>query len=103
MKATRQSWLYGWENFPEKKCSQRQNPATQRLKKGRARRLKEALRSLLGLPHRSTAEVYFRDGWAWAIRSRLARVNKAAKMLRPHLECILKYFDYRWPTIPSSV
>jgi transposase len=94
LKGSRYTWLYGWENLPEKKRVEQQNLSGQRLKTARAWRLKEAFRWFWWLGDRSVAESYFASWYSWAIRSRLGPVKRVAKMLKAHLERILNYFDH---------
>lgn len=94
LSGTRYAWLYGWENLPEKQRERQANLASQRLKTARAWRLKEAFRWFWWLPDRESAEAYFGDWYAWAVRSRLDPVKKVAKMLKKHLERVLNFFDH---------
>lgn len=58
----------------------------QQLKVGRAWSIKERLRELWKYRYPGNARKFFKDWYAWAIRSRLEPVRKVARMLRDHLE-----------------
>ena len=92
---SRFTWLYGWENQPDKQQVRWESLSQERLQTARAWRIKESFRWFWWLPDRDTAKTYFGQWYGWAIRSRLEPVKKVARMLQRHLERILNFFDHR--------
>ena len=92
---SKQLWLYGWENVPDRWGRRLDELRGQKLKTSRAWALKELFRDFWTCPTVEQARAFFARWYAWAIRSRLGAVKRVARMFRRHLEQILTYFTHR--------
>ena len=92
---TRFLWLHGQENLTDAARARLDAVFTRRLRTGRAWGLKEALRDLWQCADLAEGRAFFRWWYGWAIRSRLAPVQKVARMLKRHLPNILTWFAHR--------
>lgn len=95
LSGTKYLWLYSEENLPEHHEEWFDVLRLLDLKTGRAWALKESLRHLWHYQRRGWAERHWDRWYAWATRSRLKPVLKAAHTLRRHLPNILTYFEHR--------
>jgi transposase len=95
LKNTRQLWLYGQENVPDKHVRRFDEVKELNLQTSRAWALKEVFRSFWLCATRKQAEGYFAKWYQWAIRSRLDPVKKVARMCQRHLGNLLTFFDHR--------
>lgn len=95
LKGTRQMWLYGFENLPEKWDERLQALKDSQMKTARAWRLKETLRSLYKCQNWAQADALFAQWYRDAMRSKLEAVKKVARMLKNHLPQVLSYFIHR--------
>jgi transposase len=94
LSGTRQWWLYGFENLPDRYALAFDQVKALNLQTARAWGTKEVFRSFWLCATKPAAERYFKDWYGWAIRSRLAPVKKVAKMFKRHLTNILTFFDH---------
>jgi transposase len=92
---TKYLWLFAEENVPEKMIEHFEFVRALNLKTGRAWAIKEALRELWDYQRKGWAKLYWRQWYFWATHSRLQPVKDVARMIRSHLENVLKYFDHR--------
>jgi transposase len=92
---TRQMWLYGQENLPERHLQDFDRVKALNLRTARAWSLKEVFRTFWQAPTRPTARRYFDRWYSWAVRSRLGPVKKVARMCKERLAQILNFFDHR--------
>ena len=91
LKGTRQLWLFSPGNM--KASKRRALAAIKRLdlKTARAWAIKEHFRCFWRYVYPTSANLFFKRWYAWAVRSRLAPVIKRAKMLKKHLHNLLTY------------
>jgi transposase len=92
---TRQLWLYGLENVPERQARRFEQIWTANLATSRAWMHKEMFRSFWLCDTVTEARSYFQKWYAGAIRSRLAPVKKVARMCQARVENILTFFVHR--------
>jgi transposase len=95
LSGTKYLWLYSEENLPEYHEEWFDVLRILDLKTSRAWAIKESLRHLWDYQRRGWAERHWSRWYAWATRSRLRPVLKAAQTLRRHLPNILTYFEHR--------
>ena len=95
LKGTRQMWLYGFENLPEKWDERLDALKDSQMKTARAWRLKETLRSMYQCTTVAQAESLFTRWYRDAMRSKLEPVKKVARMLKKHLPQVLTFFIHR--------
>lgn len=95
LKRTRQMWLYGFENLPEKWEEQLRALKDSQMKTAHAWRLKETLRTMYQCETVAQADALFAQWHRDAIGSKLAPVKKVAQMLKNHLPQVLSYFIHR--------
>jgi transposase len=93
LQGTRYLWLYGWENLRGPQAGRFDELRSLKLKTARAWAIKEMWRDLWGSFSRAEAQEFFQSWYGWAIRSRLAPVQRVARMFKGHLKNILTYFD----------
>ena len=91
---TRQLWLYNLDNL-EQEEQERLN-ALQRaaVKTARAWAIKELFREFWEYSSGAWAKKFFDRWYAWAIRSRLPKIQEVAVMLKKHLSGLLAYFRH---------
>jgi transposase len=94
LKGTRQIWLYGEENLPEKYELQLEKLKEKKLKTGRAWAIKELLRDFWDCKSVDEGTTFLKSWYNWAIRSKLEPVKKVARMVKSHLRNIVSYFKY---------
>lgn len=102
LSGTRQIWLYGFENVPEKWGSRLDDLRTQKLQTARAWALKEMLRDFFVCQNTAEATAFFTSWYQWAIRCRLKPVQRVARMFKRHLANILTFFRLRLTTAASE-
>lgn len=92
---TKYLWLYGAERLPRRHRRAFQLLKAQHLKVARAWAIKEALRKLWTYRQRAALERFYRRWYAWAVRSRLAPIQRVAKTIHRHLDGVLRYCQHR--------
>lgn len=95
LKGSRQMWLYGFENLPDKHREHFEALKDSTLKTARAWALKEHLRLLWTYSSRGWGERCWNSWYSWASRSRLKPVIETAAMIKRHLPNVLTYFAHR--------
>ena len=95
---SRNMWLYGEENLPDKYAADFAALRSADLKTARAWAIKESLRQLWKQPSRAAGERWWKRWHGWAVRSRLDPVKKVAAMIERHLPNVLTYFSTASPT-----
>jgi transposase len=98
LKKTRHLWLFGYENLPEERVEDFEVLRESELHTARAWHIKETLRYLWDYRRIGWARKFFRQWYAWAIRSRLEPIRKVAKSLKAHAHNILTYCKHRITT-----
>lgn len=91
---TRQMWLFHPENLSESKNGKLDALRKQSLQTSRAWGLKDYFRWFWMSADADSAQEFFEDWYAWAIRSRLKPVKKVARMLKSRLDNILTWFRH---------
>ena len=95
LKKTRFLWLYSYENLPDHQRPRLDQLMTLNLKVGRAWAIKESLRNLWDYRRPGWARRFFKDWYAWAVRSRLKPIRRVAKMMRDRLDQIVTFCKHR--------
>jgi transposase len=95
LKGTRQMWLYGMENLPEKWDERMKALKDSQMKTARAWRLKETLRAMYQCANWTQAESLFTEWYRDAMHSKLEPVKRVARMLKAHLPQVLNFFIHR--------
>jgi len=95
LKGSKQLWLYGYENIPERWDELLAELKAQKLKTSKAWMLKEYFRDLFACQTLAEAQSFFRSWYNWAIRCQLKPIQKVARMFHRHRERILNYFIHR--------
>ncbi len=94
----RQLLLYHPENLTEERSERLSDflgdRKRQQLRTARAWGLKDYFRWFWMYPDAASAEEFFEEWYAWAIRSRLQPVKKVARMLKRRLKNILSWFRH---------
>lgn len=88
-------WLYGVENVPQHRWGDFESIRARAKKTARAWSIKETLRELWNQPSIDLAVTHWRRWHAWARRSRLAPVKKAALTVKSHIANILTYYRHK--------
>ena len=102
LKSTRQLWLYGMENVPDKHAQRFEEIKELNLETSRAWAIKEVFRGFWLCDTVKKAERYFDKWYGWAIRSRLEPVKKVARMCKRHLGNLLTFFIHRLTNGPME-
>lgn len=102
LKGSKQLWLYGLENLPERWQLRLEQLQNQKLKTGRAWSIKEYFRDMWTCQTVAEARSYFHAWYSWAIRSRLKPIVAVARMLHRHLERIIQVFAHRLTNAPAE-
>jgi transposase len=89
---TKQLWLYNPANLSKKRMKALKDLKEESLKTARAWAIKHHFRRFWNYVYASSAAVFFRDWYGWAVRSRLKPIAAKAKMLKGHLPELLSYF-----------
>jgi transposase len=87
---TKYLWLFSEEHLPQRHAEAFAAVQSLELKVGRAWAIKEALRTLWTYRQRAAVHRFFDHWYAWAIRSRLEPVKKVARMIKRHLDGVLR-------------
>ena len=96
LKNTRQMWLWGEENLPEKFKERFEGLKDSTLKTAKAWRLKELWRNFGGCQNEEEGWVFFKEWIRLAMASRLEPVKKVARSMKNHGEGIIAYLKYRF-------
>ena len=91
LKKTKYQWLYSFENLPEHHEISFKALRESELKTARAWHIKEMLRHLWDYKREGWAVKHFKHWYAWAIRSKLEPIKKAARKLQRHVQGIVAY------------
>ncbi len=91
---TKYLWLYGEDRLPTDRTAAFAALQARHLKVGRAWAIKELLRDLWTYRQGAAVRRFFARWYGWAIRSRLAPVKQVARMLRRHLDGVLRYVTH---------
>jgi transposase len=103
LKGTRQMWLYGFENLPEKWSARMQALKDSTLKTARAWRLKEMFREMYSMCTSAIeALAYFKEWYGMVIRSQLKPMMEAAKSFKRHWDQIATFFVHYHGTAHSE-
>ena len=102
LKGSRQMWLYGIENLPEKWNNRFRKLRTSATKTARAWKVKEMLRGFWGCGSEPEAETYFRQWRRDAMGTRLEPVKKVVRMLLTHWDNIITYFRHHLSNAASE-
>ncbi len=95
LKGSKQLWLYGYENIPDRWAERLTELKAQKLKTSKAWMLKEYFRDLFACQTLAEAQSFFHAWYSWAIRCQLKPIQKVARMFRRHRDRILNYFIHR--------
>ena len=91
---TKYTWLKNEEHLTPKQADALALLHTHGLQVSRAWALKETLRALWSYRRRHAAAHFFDRWYAWAIRSRLEPMKAAARMIKRHLDGVLRYAQH---------
>jgi len=94
LKQTRQMWLWGEENLPERHASRFAALKDSSLKTARAWRLKELWRTFKRCVDVADAHAFFHKWYVLAMRSKLEQVKKVARTFKAHLAGIVSIFRH---------
>lgn len=92
---TKYLWLFSEEHVPDRHAEAFAAVRALDLKVGRAWAIKESLRTLWTFRQGKAVRRFFDRWYAWAIRSRLEPVKHVARMIRRHLDGVLRYVTHR--------
>lgn len=95
LKGTKYVWLKGEERRSERDRALIKELGRSGLKVGRAWAIKEAIRKLWTYRSPRWALKYFEKWYAWAVRSQLAPIIAAARMMKRYLYGILGYLRHQ--------
>ena len=94
LKKTRQMWLWGKENLPERHAERFGVLKDSSLKTARAWRVKELWRTFKQCLDVDDAHAFFHKWYVLAIRSKLEPVKKVARTFKAHLTGIVSIFKH---------
>lgn len=94
LKRTRQMWLWGEENLPERHAERFEDLKNSTLKTARAWRLKELWRTFKQCIDVEDARAFFKKWHALAMKSALEPIKKVARTLKNHLAGIVSIFTH---------
>jgi len=94
LKRTRQMWLWGEENLPERHAERFEDLKESTLKTARAWRLKELWRTFKRCIDVEDARAFFKKWYALAMKSALEPIKKVARTLKNHLAGIVSIFTH---------
>ncbi|MFH1438822.1 MAG: transposase, partial [Pseudomonadota bacterium] len=94
LKKTRQMWLWGEENLPERHAARFEALKDSSLKTARAWRIKELWRTFKQCLDVDDAHAFFRKWYVFAIRSKLEPIKKVARTFKAHLAGIVSIFKH---------
>jgi transposase len=92
---SKQLWLFNRTNLKGRRRRELDALKNQDLQTARAWALKENFRHFWSYIYTRSADDFFADWYAWAVRSRLQPMVAKAKMLKRHLPRLLSYFRHR--------
>lgn len=95
LKGTKYLWLKGEQRRSDRDLALIEELGRSGLKVGRAWAIKEAIRKLWTYRSPYWAHRYFQRWYAWAVRSQLAPIIAAAKMMKRYLYGILGYLRHK--------
>lgn len=96
LKKTRQLWLWGEENLPERHADRFDELKESTLKTARAWRLKELWRTFKQCVDMDDGLAFFKRWYGLAMRSKLEPVKRVARLLKKHLAGIVTVLKYRF-------
>jgi len=102
LRGSRQLWLFGRENVPEKSIERFDQLRDTTLKTARAWAIKEMLRDFWFCNDMTDGKDFFQLWYRWAARCRLPAVVAVARTLRRHLHNLLTYFKHRLTTAAAE-
>lgn len=91
---SKQLWLFNRQNLKGAKRRALEALKQEDLQTARAWALKENFRHFWGYVYASSANEFFTDWYAWAVRSQLPPMKEKAQMLKRHLPRLLSYFRH---------
>lgn len=91
---TKYVWLQHPDNMSDKRNDDLISLRDQQLKTARAWAIKDFFRWFWASADEGSANAFFKDWYAWAIRSQLEPIRKVAKMLKGRLPNILTWFTH---------
>jgi transposase len=94
LKKTRQMWLWGEENLPERHAARFEALKDSTLKTARAWRLKELWRTFKQCLDVDDAHAFFHKWYRLAMQSKLEPVKKVARSFKAHLAGIVTIFTH---------
>jgi transposase len=94
LKQTRQMWLWGKENLPERHAARFKMLKDSTLKTARAWRIKELWRTFKECLDVADAHAFFHKWYVFAMRSKLEPVKKVARTFKAHLAGIVSIFRH---------
>lgn len=94
LKQTRQMWLWGEENLPERHADRFETLKASTLKTARAWRLKEMWRTFKRCLDVDDAHAFFHKWYVLVMQSKLEAVKKVARTFKAHLAGIVSLFKY---------
>jgi len=94
LKQTRQMWLWGKENLPERHAARFEALKDSTLKTARAWRLKELWRTFKRCLDIDDAHAFFHKWYVLVMQSKLEAVKKVARTFKAHLAGIVSLFKH---------
>jgi len=94
LKQTRQMWLWGEENLPERHAARFETLKDSTLKTARAWRLKELWRTFKRCVDIDDARAFFHKWYVLVMQSKLEAVKKVARTFKDHLAGIVTIFKH---------
>jgi transposase len=94
LKGTRQLWLWGEENLPERYADRFEELKKSTLKTARAWRLKELWRLFRNCQDVADSRAYFKKWYRQAMSSKLEPLKRVARTLKNYLEGIVTVLKY---------
>lgn len=91
---TRQMWLWGQENLPDRHATRFEALKDSTLKTARAWRIKELWRTFRQCLDVDDARAFFHKWYVLAIRSKLEPIKKVARTFKTHLAGIVSIFKH---------
>ncbi len=94
LKKTRQMWLWGKENLPNRHAARFEELKDSSLKTARAWRIKELWRTFKQCVDVEDARTFFHKWYVMTIRSKLEPMKKVARTFKAHLDGIVSIFEH---------
>ncbi len=95
LKGTRQLWLYGSENVPEKHAERFDELKEGTMRTARAWRVKELWRTFGKCVDVDDGKAFFKRWYTLAMRSKLAPIKKVARTLKEHVAGVVSFLEHR--------